>query len=106
MVRVVNQYKPEDVPWFRYEYQFQNWLMNAAHARGWLAYHTKRSDGSRKGFPDTVLTRERTVYAELKMEDGTTQPDQWKWLEALARAGDEVYLWRPRHMPVIGRILA
>jgi hypothetical protein len=54
--------------------------------------------GDGKGFPDCVLVRaERVVAAELKSARGRLAPEQQAWLEALARGGLEVYLWRPAH---------
>jgi hypothetical protein len=83
---------------------------------GWsLCYHTLRSKGSQSGFPDRVLVRERVIFAELKREltgkasvDRDRQPTehQREWLDALAAAGAEVYLWRPGDLDEIAKILA
>lgn len=73
---------------------------------GWkLNYHTLRSKGSRSGFPDRVLVRDRVVYAELKTAIGKPTDGQIEWLDGLARAGAEVYLWRPADLDEIARIL-
>lgn len=83
---------------------------------GWnLCYHVLRSRGSQPGFPDRVLVRERIIYAELKRElTGNKSEDanrraterQVEWLDALARAGAEVYVVRPSHLEEFGRVLA
>lgn len=74
---------------------------------GWkLAYHTLRSKGSRSGFPDQVLVRDRVIFAELKREKGAVTTAQREWLDGLAAAGAEVYVWRPSDLDEIGRILS
>lgn len=74
---------------------------------GWtLVYHVLRSKGSRSGFPDRVLVRDRVVFAELKREKTHPTDEQVKWLDGLATAGAEVYLWRPRDLDEVGRILS
>jgi len=75
---------------------------------GWrpdLTYHTLRSKGSQSGFPDRVLVRDRIIFAELKREQGTPTETQREWLNALASAGAEVYLWRPSDLDEIATIL-
>jgi hypothetical protein len=74
---------------------------------GWrLCYHTLRSKGSQSGFPDRVLVRERVIFAELKREKGKPTDSQIEWLDQLAFAGAEVYLWRPSDLEEIGQILS
>lgn len=96
---------------------YDDWSEAALQARvesfsikhGWLYYHPFDSRRSRKGFPDTVLVHEvrrLTIYAELKSVNGRVSPDQQKWLDGLARAGNYVYLWYPRHWPLIMDILS
>lgn len=65
--------------------------------RGWLFYHTHRSDRSEAGFPDCTIVHQsgRTIFAELKMPDNKPTPEQSKWLDALTE-GNEVYLWYPQ----------
>jgi hypothetical protein len=75
---------------------------------GWTSYHTLRSRGSKAGFPDRVLFRERIVYVELKREKGAASPIsdfQKAWLDGLSRAGGEVYLWRPSDLDEAAKIL-
>jgi hypothetical protein len=77
---------------------------------GWrLCYHTLRSRGSKAGFPDRVLVRERIIYAELKREKRVATPitpEQREWLDALAKTGAEVYLWRPSDLDEIATVLS
>jgi hypothetical protein len=73
---------------------------------GWLLYHTHDSRRSEPGFPDLVLLRERVVWAELKTDAGRLTPAQAAWVEALRRAGQEVYLWRPGDWGQIQAVLA
>jgi len=89
------------------EKQFESQIKDLAKRFGWKYYHTWRSIHSPAGFPDCVFARERVVYAELKSETGQPSAEQYEWLEALAEAGQEVYLWRPDDMePNGGEILA
>jgi hypothetical protein len=88
---------------------------------GWkLAYHTHRADKSPAGFPDRVLVRERVIFAELKRQPPVSKRDptrelmsgvykitsyQVEWLDALAAAGQEVYVWVPSDFDEVGQIL-
>ncbi len=50
--------------------------------------------------------RERIIYAELKRQATKPTPAQIEWLDKLAAAGGEVYLWRPSDLDEVGRVLA
>lgn len=90
-----------------WDYQLFNSKRGLAPMCGWrLCYHTLRSKGSQSGFPDRVLVRERVIFAELKREKGVPTPAQVDWLNGLAAAGAEVYLWRPSDLDEIGLILS
>lgn len=82
---------------------------------GWRSHWTFNSRGSAHGFPDRTLARDRIIFAELKRdltgrksEDANRQPSpaQIEWLDRLATAGAEVYLWRPSDLDEIATILA
>jgi hypothetical protein len=83
---------------------------------GWnLCYHTIRSKGSQAGFPDRFLVRGRMVFVELKREltgrkseDANRQPTdtQREWLDGIANAGGEAYLWRPSDLSEASEVLA
>ena len=83
------------------EREFQTGVVQYARLNGWRAYHTHNSRRSEPGFPDLVLVRDRIIYAELKTTRGKPSKDQTAWLQALADAGAETYLWRPDSWPEI-----
>jgi hypothetical protein len=72
---------------------------------GWTTYHTLRSRGSKSGYPDRTLVRERIVFAELKREKTGPTAEQVEWLDRLAAAGGEVYLWRPSDLDDVASVL-
>lgn len=58
------------------------------------------------GFPDLLLLRyKRVIMAELKSATGRVTPEQDDWLTAAVNAGIEIYIWRPRDIEEIERIL-
>lgn len=68
--------------------------------RGILYYHTHDSRHSPKGFPDVMVlfgNSTRWLVAELKNQKARPAPEQVAWLDAFARVGADVYLWRPIH---------
>lgn len=88
------------------EKQFESQIKGLAKIYGWLYYHTWRSIHSPAGFPDCIMVRgERLIIAELKSETGQPTLEQYEWLEALAEAGQEVYLWRPDDFDEIAEVL-
>lgn len=100
------------------ERAWQAQVEGVARFGGWLAYHApdnsprrSRSGATyvqnvRRGFPDLVLVRGRRLLAvELKTETGVVSPDQVAWLTALAGAGAEVAVWRPRDRAVMEDVL-
>lgn len=88
------------------EAQLQGGVIDTARALGYLVAHFRAAKTERgwrtpveadgKGFPDLVLTgRGRVIFAELKNETRPLEPEQRVWLDALAIAGAELYVWRP-----------
>lgn len=74
---------------------------------GWtLNYHTLRSKGSRSGFPDRILVRERLIAVELKTEQGKVSDTQREWLDGLSAAGIETYAWKPSDLDEVAQILS
>lgn len=85
---------------------FQQTVIDLAHLRRWLTYHTFDSRHSAAGFLDLVLVRgQRLIFAELKSETGKLSPQQKSWFCALMAANQEVYVWRPVDWNDIQRIL-
>ena len=80
-------------------------VREACDAFGWARYHTFFSYKSPSGFPDLVLVRERVIFAELKSAKGVLTSRQQRWLDLLAEAGQEVYVWRPDQLQEIVGIL-
>ena len=98
------------------EAEFQRQVLAYAKLRGWRTAHFRPAmtrsgrwvtavQGDGAGFPDTVLVRDRVVYAELKVKGGKLTPSQVAWLKALQSAGAEAYLWFPGDWPEIERVL-
>ena len=58
-------------------------------------------DAGSAGFPDLVMVRERVVFAELKTDKCRLRPKQVECLDALEKAGAEVYVWRPKDFDTI-----
>lgn len=78
------------------EKTLQECVRRLAKLRSWLYYHTHRSQFSPAGFPDVIAIKgDRLVVAELKSDKGKVSPEQQEWLEAFARCGVEVHIWRP-----------
>jgi hypothetical protein len=76
---------------------------------GWESQWTFLSKGSRAGYPDRTACRERILFVELKREPSVASPitdAQRGWLDRLAAADGEVYLWRPSDLEEVARILA
>lgn len=69
-----------------------------ARLRGFLVYHTHRSDRSEPGFPDVICVHPRTgqlLAVELKSETGRITREQRAWLDALQHAGVDARVWYP-----------
>ncbi len=90
------------------EGELQRATLEVAKRLGWkvarLPMSNVRSDGTRlrlahdsRGFPDAILVRDRTIFAEFKTEKGKLTEEQLAWQEALDESGEETYVWRPRH---------
>lgn len=80
-------------------------VVQLATLLGWSRYHTYRSTKSASGWPDEALVRDRLILVELKREDGKLSTTQIEWLDKLASAGCETYLWRPGDLDEIATIL-
>lgn len=90
------------------EEAFRQQVRGIARMFGWMMYHTYDSRRSDPGYPDETMAhpqRKRVIFVEFKNEKGKVTDAQWKWLDALARAGQEVAVWRPQHMERIVQVL-
>lgn len=98
------------------EAQFQAQVLQLARILGWRTAHFRPAQtahgwrtpvsGDGIGFPDTVLVRgNRLVAAELKSAAGKVAPEQTAWLEALAAAGIETFVWRPADLDHVAEVL-
>ncbi len=58
-------------------------------------------DKDAAGLPDWLFIRERHFYAELKAEREQPTAVQLEVLEALRKAGAEVYVWHPSDWPEV-----
>lgn len=97
------------------EASFQRDVEAVLNRFGWLYFHAPDNKPNRfghiqnikAGFPDLVAVRyDRVIYAELKREKGVVSEDQQKWHDALKRAGQEAYIWRPSDMTELTGILS
>ena len=89
------------------ERTFLDAVIQLATLRGWLTYHTWRSDHSAKGFPDLIAVRDGCLLAiEVKRESGVLSAAQQDWLRAFqAIPGCQAFCWRPSDWEQIERTL-
>jgi hypothetical protein len=94
------------------EADWQATVIDAAQALGWRVAHFRPARTERGwrtavsadgvGFPDLVMVRgSRTLFVELKSSTGRLSILQRQWLDALERAGQESYCWRPEDWPTV-----
>lgn len=73
---------------FANEEQLQRAIEVQARALGYLAYHTRVSQGSRPGFPDLCICGHGLLlFVECKGPRGVVRPEQTAWLQEIERAG-------------------
>jgi hypothetical protein len=100
------------------EAAFQGQVITLARVCGWRVAHfrpAKTSKGWRtpvaadgSGWPDLVLVhprRGKILFRELKTDTGEASLEQVGWLAALAAAGQDALVWRPRDWDGIVRTL-
>jgi hypothetical protein len=92
--------------------------MDTAQMLGWSVAHFRPMfDAKRKrwrtpaardgvGWPDVVLVRDRIIFAELKSGTGQTTTTQREWLQRLADAGGECYVWRDTDYEAVVAVLS
>jgi hypothetical protein len=84
----------------------QSAIVELATLHRWRCFHPFDSRRSAGGWPDLALVRDRFLVAELKREGEKPRADQVEWLNALAQAGVETYLWTLADLPEIQRVLS
>jgi hypothetical protein len=95
---------------------FRSQVVRVARQKDWHAMFIGRGRGGNawvtqmggdgRGWPDLTLVRERVVFAELKTNTNYhLSAEERKWIEWLRLAGQEVYVWRPRHWEEIEGVL-
>jgi len=88
------------------EKEFTAMIKQLAATFGYSFYHTWHSIHSAPGFPDCVLAKPgRLIICELKSEIGRLTDKQREWLDVLAAAGAETYVFRPSQFEEIVSIL-
>lgn len=104
------RYPPSMMPGIR-EIPFMNKLVGFAEKLGLLVFHVVNSKESHKGFPDLIIVGwGGIVFAELKTDAGTLEPDQEVWQFALNRIATlsfgliQVVVWRPSDFGLDGPI--
>jgi hypothetical protein len=79
------------------EAQLQAAIIDLCRWTGWLVMHPYDSRRTVPGYPDlTMVNREsgRTMFAELKAENGRLTDAQREWITFLSKR-NEAYVWRP-----------
>lgn len=102
-------------PQLQSEADFQRTLIEYLQWHGWKV-HAERVARTKSGwvtpiqgdpgFPDIVAAKGAClIIAELKSDKGILTQEQYDWLEALGRAGAEVFYWKPEDWDEIVEIL-
>lgn len=87
---------------------WQKQVEGLAKTLGYRHYHPYFSMRSAPGYPDLTLispSQKRVIWIELKTEKGKVTNNQQEWLDCLAEAGQEVYVFRPSDFDRIVEIL-
>ena len=98
---------------FKSEAQFQKHVIALAKMNGWEVFHQgdMRYILSGVGYPDLTMISQREariIFAELKTATGEVSAEQVKYaalLSSLGIPGVEYYLWRPKHLESIKKVL-
>lgn len=98
---------------FKTEAEFQAAVVAYAQLQGWKPFHQgdSRTCTVGHGYPDLTIISEREnriVFAELKRAGGETTIEQVQYaalILSLNMPGVEYYLWYPKDMPEVLRVL-
>jgi hypothetical protein len=78
------------------EPMMQAGIMRLAKQLGYLAYHTKWSLNSPRGFPDLVIVGHgRSWFLEIKGPRPKVYPEQIAWVDALGAVGHDARFIHP-----------
>lgn len=88
------------------EKEFQAAVLEYLRLKGYLCYHTYRSDKSEPGFPDIVCVKpgRPVAFIELKVGSGRLSVPQRRWLDRLEQAGAETHVFFPADWDVIRKV--
>ena len=73
-------------------------VLQVLRLRGWVLFHDTLALRSAAGYPDVTAvhpTQRRVLWIECKTATGRVTASQERWIDALAAAGQEVYVIRP-----------
>lgn len=88
------------------EADFQRAVLDLAATLGIWHWHDEDSRRNRAGLPDLLLVgRHRAAWREIKTATGRLRPEQGEVIALLARAGQDVGVWRPEDLQS-GRVAA
>jgi hypothetical protein len=76
-----------------------------AEPNGWTTWHDRSKKKNKRGFLDLFCVRERVVFLELKRKDKRVRPEQQTMIDALTKAGAEVYVFGPQDWRQIEEVL-
>ena len=102
------------------EKEFMEAVIQLAKIHGYKVMHIRDSrrqvrpgvfvgDSDTAGWPDLICVhpkRKRILAMELKADKGKLTEKQEGWLDALDQAGVPSFVFRPRDMPLIQKLLA
>lgn len=88
------------------EKEFQAAVLEYLRLKGYLVYHTYRSDRSEPGFPDLVCVKpgRPVAFVELKVKSGRLSVPQRRWMDRLEQAGAETHVFYPSDWDVIKKV--
>jgi hypothetical protein len=113
MAKTPELFSPEVMMRLDRERDFQTLVEGMMRANRWSVYSVRRSDlaqASLAGYPDITAWRvedRRLIFAELKTDTGRVSAAQEAVLDELRQLPSaEVYLWRPKNLEEIRKIVA
>ena len=96
------------------ESDWQKIVIKIAVRNDWKWYHPPNNLPNKygniqnivAGYPDLTLVKDkRLLFVELKTDKGRVSKEQKEWQEVLKKAGCECYIWRPKDLIEVQKIL-